>query len=177
MCNGRLRVLFIFLLLASFLAPSISSAQEKNSTHLYPVLVNGKWGYINLQGKIVIKPRFFDATDFSNGVSFVQTKDNWAVLNESGKTVISNLMEYHPHCFGGPLPVQFAKNKKFGFIDQSGRTVIEPRFNYARCFSEGLAAVRTDTGWGFVDKSGGFAIQPKYSPNSDYYDWPSFSEG
>ena len=33
---------------------------------------------------------------------------------------------------------------KWGYIDRSGRTVIEPRFDYAWDFSDGLARVATD---------------------------------
>jgi hypothetical protein len=35
-----------------------------------------------------------------------------------------------------------AKNSKYGFQDQQGKVVIEPKFDGCQSFSEGLAAVR-----------------------------------
>jgi hypothetical protein len=57
--------------------------------------------------------------------------------------------------------------RKWGFIDKTGKTVIPPRYIYARSFSEGLAAVRIfsrrDWGrWGFIDKQGNMAIPAQF---------------
>ncbi|MBO4752382.1 MAG: WG repeat-containing protein [Bacteroidales bacterium] len=64
---------------------------------------------------------------------------------------------------------------KWGFIDRTGDFVIEPKYDAARGFSEGLAAVRTgdETSgkWGYIDKSGKWVIEPKYAEAQ------SFSEG
>ena len=61
--------------------------------------------------------------------------------------------------------------KKYGFIDKSGKMVIEPQFDGASDFSEGLAQVEKDGKWGFIDKSGKVVIEPQF-------DWVSdFSEG
>ena len=55
---------------------------------------------------------------------------------------------------------------KWGYIDKSGKFVIDPQFDYAEGFSEGLAAVRSGdekTGkWGFIDRSGKYAITPQW---------------
>jgi WG repeat protein len=48
-------------------------------------------------------------------------------------------------------------DKGTGFIDQTGRVVIEPRFSgdpYGIRFSEGLAPVRVGDGWGYIDTKG-----------------------
>ena len=61
--------------------------------------------------------------------------------------------------------------KKYGFIDKNGKVVIEPQFDGADAFSEGLARVKKDRKWGFIDKSGKVVIEPQF-------DWVSdFSEG
>jgi len=41
---------------------------------------------------------------------------------------------------GGPTPV--SRDSKFGYIDKTGKMVIEPQFEIAREFSDGLASVR-----------------------------------
>ena len=64
---------------------------------------------------------------------------------------------------------------KWGYINKDGEVVIDFQFDWADCFSEGLARVRIgnrNTGkWGFVDKTGKIVIAPQFDEVS------SFSEG
>ncbi|EAK1349894.1 WG repeat-containing protein, partial [Campylobacter coli] len=53
-------------------------------------------------------------------------------------------------------------NGKWGFIDKSGKIVIEPKFDGVGNFSEGLAGVELNGKWGFIDKSGKIVIEPKF---------------
>ncbi|ECH5021687.1 WG repeat-containing protein, partial [Campylobacter coli] len=50
----------------------------------------------------------------------------------------------------------------WGFIDKSGKIVIEPKFDGVGNFSEGLAGVELNGKWGFIDKSGKIVIEPKF---------------
>ncbi|EDJ0203504.1 WG repeat-containing protein, partial [Campylobacter coli] len=47
-----------------------------------------------------------------------------------------------------------------GFIDKSGKIVIEPIFDDIWDFREGLAGVKLNGKWGFIDKSGKIVIEP-----------------
>jgi WG containing repeat len=66
-----------------------------------------------------------------------------------------------------------------GYIDKMGKQVIPPRFFHARDFSEGLAAVRIDSGrkdkiwwkWGYIDRTGKVVIKTQFTQARD------FSEG
>ncbi|EMU6300714.1 WG repeat-containing protein, partial [Campylobacter coli] len=44
----------------------------------------------------------------------------------------------------------------------SGKFVIEPKFDDAWNFNEGLAGVELNGKWGFIDKSGKIVIEPKF---------------
>lgn len=59
----------------------------------------------------------------------------------------------------------------WGYIDMTGEIVREPRFDLARPFSEGLAAVEVDGEWGYIDRSGDTVIEPRFE------DADEFSEG
>lgn len=46
------------------------------------------------------------------------------------------------------------KDGKYGYIDSTGKFVIEPRFNWAGEFSEGLARVGIGGKGGVIDRTG-----------------------
>jgi hypothetical protein len=50
-----------------------------------------------------------------------------------------------------------------GFVDDTGKIVIEPRFHWARSFHEGLARASESRSQGFIDSSGRFVIAPQFS--------------
>lgn len=53
----------------------------------------------------------------------------------------------------GLAPVQ-AANGRWGFINEHQKWVIEPRFEDAREFQTGKAAVRQNGKWGFINRKG-----------------------
>ena len=106
----------------------------------------GKFGYIDCEGKYVIRPQFEAATDFENGYAYV-TKTSF--------TLKGNKTEH-------------------GYIDETGKIVIpgkeQEQFKFA---ANGLAVTRsqdTSYGDGYVDKSGEYVIPPVYSLALDFAD-------
>lgn len=59
------------------------------------------------------------------------------------------------------MPVKQGDN--WGYINAKGEYVINPQFNNASCFSDGLAEVWVDGKAGFIDKSGKYVISPQYN--------------
>lgn len=57
-----------------------------------------------------------------------------------------------------------------GFIDETGKVVIEPRFEAARDFSEGLAYVEAEDFKGFIDRSGKVVIRVAYRFAKDFHE-------
>ncbi len=56
-----------------------------------------------------------------------------------------------------------------GYADANGAHVIPRRFEKARAFRHGLAAVRIDGLWGFIEPSGELAITPKFLAVGDFH--------
>jgi hypothetical protein len=54
---------------------------------------------------------------------------------------------------GNLFPVQLGKGK-WGYIDNRGALLIPPRYDEAKPFFEGLAAVKMNGDWGYIDLSG-----------------------
>jgi len=59
-----------------------------------------------------------------------------------------------------PALIPVKKGGKYGYINTSGKFVIEPQFDSAASFSEGLAVIEMDSKEGFIDiiyrEAGGF---------------------
>jgi hypothetical protein len=62
---------------------------------------------------------------------------------------------------GPPLYVVTVKGKD-GFIDRDGKIVIEPDYEEACPFTDGLAAVQKRGVWGFIDTKGRMVIEPQF---------------
>ena len=61
-------------------------------------------------------------------------------------------------------------NRQYGFIDKTGKMVIQPQYDYAAGFSEGLAHIKMQGKRGFIDKTGKIVIEPKYTRVMDFSD-------
>ncbi len=59
----------------------------------------------------------------------------------------------------------------FGFIDKSGKIIIQPQPYSASSFSEGLAAIMIERTIGFIDKNGETVIQPVCSAPGVSYEF------
>ena len=63
---------------------------------------------------------------------------------------------------GKLVPILDNSNDKWGYADTLGNIVIEPQYDGAARFSEGLAEVEKDDKYGFIDKTGKVVIEPQY---------------
>ena len=114
-----------------------------------PVMMNGKWGFIDRDGHLVIAAQYDWTGGFSEGLAQVQNGDDAGYIDTNGNLVI----ERSGGRFSGGLAEFYdATSQKFGYIDTEGRVRIQPKYQLARPFSEGLAAVAKDVNhWGYID--------------------------
>lgn len=59
---------------------------------------------------------------------------------------------------------------RYGFVDQNGNVIVEPKYAEAGNFSEGLAKVGKDGKYGFVDKGGKVVVPLEYDVAGDFSD-------
>lgn len=105
---------------------------------------DGKFGFMNEEGRIVIQPQFDGVGRFQDGQANIAVLDKKAYM--SGNS-------YSPDQY------------KFGFIDKKGKISIEPHFDGAKHFSGAMAGVKIENKWGFINIEGHVVITPKY----DYF--------
>ena len=155
---------------------------------LAPALVEGKWGYIDATGTFVIAPRFTWASDFSQGLAAVSVEGKWGYIDHTGAWVIqpqffangnfseglglvATACQSDPH--GDPRLSSICFPDKHGYIDRTGRFVIQPRFRMAYDFAQGLAAVEVGNKTGFIDTTGALVIAAKWITGPH----PKFADG
>jgi hypothetical protein len=110
------------------------------AARLRPVQQNGKWGYIDVTGKIVIEPRFAWAEEFSEGLAAFENEDGkHGYIDETGKVIIEPVFDNWTEFSEGLAAVSV--NFEWGYIDKTGTWVIQPQFAVGRPFSDGMALV------------------------------------
>jgi hypothetical protein len=138
------------------------TTQQKAPGRLFRVFKNGKVGFIDRTGKLIIPlkfPSFYFTrvgNEFSDGMARIQV--------DAGRSPLTAFTRY-----------------RYGYIDMTGTLTIPPQFEEAEDFSEGLAVVKVHTEregyrtvqdrYGYIDKTGRMAIPAKF------YAAGNFSEG
>jgi hypothetical protein len=163
-------------------ATTTRSVETTGAFGLYPVSVDGKWGFIDKTGTIKIEPVDY-AFDFSEGLAMAKATENdvekWGYIDTSGTVVIPPQFLYAAPFSDGLAAVGDLSGDEVlgGFIDKTGALVIPMQYAYPSqlAFSEGLCRVMVEEGgnqtWGFIDKTGAMVIEPQF------YDVRDFSEG
>lgn len=59
------------------------------SEGLAPVVKDGKYGYVDKDGRVVIAPTYDTASDFTDGKAVVQLNDKYGVVDTEGRSVIA----------------------------------------------------------------------------------------
>jgi len=139
-------------------------------------------GFIDESGKMVIPPRFYDARPFSEGLAYVSGTEFRGFIDLQGNPVIKtngNTRDFHEG-----LAAVASPGKGWGYIDHSGRLLIQYQYSFADDFSEGLAGVVVaDRKFGFINQKGEMVIPPRFTPRQGDYSWSGivatsrFSEG
>ncbi|MCR5423201.1 MAG: WG repeat-containing protein [Bacteroidales bacterium] len=124
---------------------------------------NGKWGFVDKKGKYVVAAKYKCVTRFSNDLALVTASgEHISCIDETGR-VIFVLPQAEEACAFSDGLALFRDNKgKCGYVNQMGKVVINPEYDAAMSFSEGLAAVKKGKKWGFVDTHGDMVIHPQF---------------
>ena len=118
---------------------------------------NGKYGYIDKMGNVVIPFGKFDKYDdvyYESKVDlFIVMKDwKYGIIDRNYNELVPLIYDDIDPFFEGCAFV--VKNKKLGCIDKNGKEIIPCIYNEAAIFSEGVAFVKKDGHWGCVDNNG-----------------------
>jgi len=127
---------------------------------------NGKFGFIDAEGREIVPPRYQKILGFSEGMAGVKLADKWGFIDDAGKEVVPPKYD-DVNSFSG-YRAKVVQNGKVGFIDQTGAEVIPLKYDRAFSFHDGLAEVVVSDKHGFIDAAGDEVIPLRYERASRY---------
>lgn len=149
-------------------APEATPKPVSRSGRLIPYKENGKWGYKNTEGQVVIGAQYAAAKEFEGDVAFAAIEGTglYGLIDRYGNWLTSALWTNVRPFSGGWAAVE--QNGYWGYINEEGRTMVEPAFREAGEYSCGRARVRTGSFWGYIDADGDLVIDAEWKVCYDF---------
>lgn len=145
--TGRVtRKLLLWLLFCPLIATTLQAADD-----LYPIRLDGIWGYMDRNGQVQIEPQYEQAGNFFSDLAAVRVDGLWGFINKSGQMIIKAQFDDAEPFSEGLSLVRLCD--RYGYIDTSGRYLINPFYNQAQPFASGLAFVETRSEKYLIDRN------------------------
>lgn len=138
------------------------------------VCKDGKWALIDNKFSLVTDYIYDDVkTDeygycSISGRAFVKARDGYRMVNGKGEQ-IGDMAFQDAAPFQTEQPTAVKIGEKWGFINMDGQMVIEPQYENAEAYSNGLAPVQTVSGWGYIDRNNELVIWDSFMEAHAFY--------
>lgn len=119
---------------------------------------NEKFGVVNLKGKEILPAKYQEINIFENS-TLVREDNEYHLLNKNNDKIFSN--GENQLYFEGDRAVAQA-NSKYGMINQDGKWVIKPEYDFLENFKNNRAAFIKNDKLGFLDENGNEVIKAKF---------------
>ncbi len=145
----------------SYIVEPTYDEMKEGGDGLFPARIGEKWGLVDFNGQTVIDFTYDGMKPPKDGIVGVRQGNAWGYLSLGSREFIFTPQAEDVWRFGddrGPVRI----DGKWGFIDKSGKLVIQAEYDDVWDFNEGLAPVKLGEVWGYIDASGKQVIEPKY---------------
>jgi hypothetical protein len=121
------------------------------SNGLATVKQNGKFGYIDKSGNLIIPIIYDHASNFFENVAHVEIDKagSRCCIDKKGREIVN----FKPNTNKEELRKRLGENSKWGFINRQGIEVIAYKYDNVNPFRDDLASVELNNKWGFIDKN------------------------
>lgn len=123
----------------------------KKQDDLVLVQKGGKYGVFDREGKELITPRLEKLAPLGEGIFGAKEKEGWNFYNIKGEKLFGGFDQVGTFV-DGLAPVE--KNNLWGFVDKTGKLVVDYQYKQVHNFSEGMAAVKKGNFWIYIDTTG-----------------------
>jgi hypothetical protein len=127
---------------------------------------DGKIGYINSKAELVIPFKYETFTNvrqdgaFDGNYAKIALKGKYGVIDKTGKVIIPAA---YPKMGAVGTLIAIEKAGKWGFIDLNNQWKIQPIYEFAESFSDGLGIVQNLTLYGAVNSAGKVVIPIEFT--------------
>ena len=148
-------------------------------SHLHPVIREGKFGYADKEGRIVLQCKWLWANSFVGGIAVVgDNNELFGVIDETGCIVTP--CKWKSVVISEDLMILVEDvNGGYGILDRKGNTITPCIWNYingyleGRVFRDGIASVKEKDDYcglfGLIDKKGNMVMPFKWEKCSRFY--------
>ncbi|SDY26825.1 WG repeat-containing protein [Tindallia californiensis] len=151
--------------------PGSKNKEEANvleNKQRLPVKIGDYWGYVDIEGNVVIEAIFDEVDIFSEGVAFARYKERVGFIDKEGHWIISPVYEHALPYHNGIAAVRM--DGKWGYIDIEDQFTIKAEYEDARSFSEGRASVKLNNRWGYIDENGVMIVEPQFKRAWNFFE-------
>lgn len=139
--------------------------RDRNADPYYRFIQNGNFGYIDRNGKIVVQATSrlkYSSDEFHDGLLLTGVSEG-PYIDANGNTVLETGLERNWDFSEGLAAA--LKDNKWGYIDKTGKFVIQPTFDtyplgYVYPFADGMAMINVGDHYGYIDTTGKVKIPP-----------------
>jgi len=140
------------------------------------VQLNGKWNFIDKNGKLLSLNQWFDYVSvFNDGFAWVQLNGKWNIIDKKGKQLLTNQLFDNAYAFQDGFAV-VGLNGKWNYINKNCKLVSPNQwFNYCGDFHDGFAKVLLNEKWNYINKNGKILSPNQWFEDCDRYFYKGFA--
>lgn len=133
-------------------------------------------GFIDTSGKFIVEPDYLDVVDYSEGVAWVMNDEERGYVDHDGKFVLKlpkDTLWMGNEFSEGLAGIHNAKGYS-GYIDKTGKVVIDFKYHEANPFKDGLARVNLNLVYGYINHLGETVLPHEFEYAMDFADNSAF---
>lgn len=139
--------------------PESTEEVFRESEGLRGMRKNGRYGFVDKDGKLRIANRYDSIGEFHEGLAPVKLIGKWGFVNVSDRVAINPNYDTPSVFFNGTAIV--SRNKKFGVIDLMGNTILPLRYDMVSRQTDSYLLSNSNLK-GIADLKGNVTIEPRF---------------
>ena len=133
---------------------------QPESEALVAIQRDGKFGFVDNQGRLRIANRYEGAGDFKEGLAPVQLLSKWGFIDPSDKIIVQPILDIKSAFHNGMAIVR--RNGKVGLMNRQGSILLEMRYDSIHRLGDDAFILHQNSLMGLADAAGRVLIEPRF---------------